>query len=178
MIKFRRFFPLLVLVCGTTAALAQNEPRKCPVLLTFDVEIEADIAALEKLNPPGSCSFFVTGEFAQAHPDLIAEWSHRHEIGCHTMTHPNLKTLDAATQFAEIRDSAEIVRKATGIFPLGFRAPFTLSRATKPERPSCSSASATNPPPGRSTIATAATRPCSNSRSPTDCSKSGVTRRR
>ena len=92
------------------------------MLLTFDIEMEADIAALKAIDPPGSCTFFVTGEFAQAHPGLVKEWARRHEIGCHTMTHPHLRELDGARQFAEIRDSAEAIRKATGIFPLGFRA--------------------------------------------------------
>ena len=97
------------------------------MLLTFDIEMEADIAALKAIDPPGSCTFFVTGEFAQAHPGLVKEWARRHEIGCHTMTHPHLRELDGARQFAEIRDSAEAIRKATGIFPLGFRAPYLES---------------------------------------------------
>ncbi len=117
----------LVLLCGSPASGADEGARKSPVLLTFDVEIEADIAALEALNPPGSCTVFVTGEFAQAHPDLVKQWATRHEIGCHTMTHPHMSALDAPKQFAEIRDSAEAVRKATGVYPLGFRAPYLES---------------------------------------------------
>ena len=117
----------LALFCAGTTSRADDGARRCPVLLTFDIEIEADIAALEALDPPGSCTFFVTGEFAQAHPDLVKKWAQRHEIGCHTMTHPHLLKLDAAKQFAEIRDSAETVRKATGLFPLGFRAPYLES---------------------------------------------------
>ena len=125
----RRFFLVssLVLLCGLPLAAADEPARKSPVLLTFDVEIEADIVALKALNPPGSCTIFVTGEFAQAHPDLVKEWAKRHEIACHTMTHPHMPALDAAKQFAEIRDSAEAVRKATGSFPFGFRAPYLES---------------------------------------------------
>ena len=125
----RRFFLIfsLVLLCSPFVAAADEPARKSPVLLTFDVEIEADIKALEVLNPPGSCTFFVTGEFAQAHPDLVKEWAKRHEIACHTMTHPHMPALDAAKQFAEIRDSAEAVRRATGVFPMGFRAPYLES---------------------------------------------------
>ncbi len=117
----------LAVLCARPAAAADERARHCPVLLTFDIEIEADIAALNAIDPPGSCTFFVTGEFAQAHPELLKEWARRHEIGCHTMTHPHLRELDAGRQFAEIRDSAEAVRKATGIFPLGFRAPYLES---------------------------------------------------
>jgi peptidoglycan/xylan/chitin deacetylase (PgdA/CDA1 family) len=117
----------IVLFCTGRVAGADDRTRQTPVLLTFDVEIEADIAALRDLNPPGSCTLFVTGEFAQAHPDLVRDWSQRHEIACHTMTHPHLPQLDAAKQFAEIRDSAEAIRKATGLFPLGFRAPYLES---------------------------------------------------
>ena len=117
----------LLLACAGPDACADDRARQCPVLLTFDVEIDADIAALQQLAPPGPCTLFVTGEFAQSHPDVVKEWAQQYEIGCHTMTHPHLPQLDAAGQFAEIRDSAEAIRKAMGIFPLGFRAPYLES---------------------------------------------------
>jgi peptidoglycan/xylan/chitin deacetylase (PgdA/CDA1 family) len=117
---------LLLDGAGTTA-FAGDPPGLCPVLLTFDIEIDADIEALKQLDPPGSCTLFVTGEFAQSHPDVVGAWAERHEIACHTMTHPHLPQLEAARQFAEVRDSAEAIRKATGRFPLGFRAPYLES---------------------------------------------------
>ena len=117
----------LALLFGRPVAGTDEPARNCPVLLTFDIAIEADIAAFDALNPPGSCTIFVTGEFAQAHPDLVKEWAQRHEIACQTMTQPHMPALDAAKQFAEIHDAAEVVRRATGIVPLGFRAPYLES---------------------------------------------------
>ncbi len=117
----------VLLTFAGTAALAGDPAAQCPVLLTFDVEIESDIEALKQLDPPGSCTLFVTGEFAQSHPDIVRGWAQHHEIACHTMTHPHLLELEAARQFAEIRDSAEAIRKVTGSFPLGFRAPYLES---------------------------------------------------
>ncbi len=172
MINDRRFLLVfsLALIVGHPVAGAGEPARKCPVLVTFDVEIEADIAALNALNPPGSCTIFVTGEFAQAHPDHVKQWAQRHEIACHTMTHPHMLALDAAKQFAEIRDSAEAVRRATGIFPLGFRAPI-WNRTTRLAKPWSSLAFAISRPRGKATMATTAMRRCSNSRSPMACSR-------
>ena len=129
MIYDRRFLLVLslVLLFGRAVTGADEPGRKCPVLLTFDVEIEADIAAFNALNAPGPCTIFVTGEFAQAHPDIVKKSAHRHEIACQTMTQPHMPALDAAKQSVEIRDAAEAVRRATGIFPVGFRAPYLES---------------------------------------------------
>ena len=65
MINDRRFLLVfsLVVFFGRIVAGADEPARNCPVLLTFDVAIEADIAAFNALNPPGSCTIFVTGEF-------------------------------------------------------------------------------------------------------------------
>ena len=114
------------LLC-VNAAQAGDPATQCPVLLTFDVEIESDIEALKQLDPPGSCTLFVTGEFAQAHPDVVRGWAKQHEIACHTTSHPHLPQLDFARQLVEIRDSAEAIRKAAGLSPIGFRAPYLES---------------------------------------------------
>jgi polysaccharide deacetylase family protein (PEP-CTERM system associated) len=76
-------------------------------------------------------TFFVVGEVARDHPDLIAELAaDGHEIACHTMTHPNLWRLTPA----EFADELEQYRAAVdGALPgaqaLGFRAPmFSLDK--------------------------------------------------
>jgi peptidoglycan/xylan/chitin deacetylase (PgdA/CDA1 family) len=96
----------------------------CRVFLTFDVEMEEDIEALRVLDPPAPCTLFITGEFAQAYPDAVREWAKRHEIGCHTMSHPHMTQLDAGRQGEEIHTSAEILRRLSGAKCLGFRAPY------------------------------------------------------
>ena len=112
---------LLTIVSEVTA----DAPKPgCPILLTFDVELREDVEALKRLDPPGSCTFFVTGEFAEQHPDEVRRWATRHEIGCHTQTHPHLPTLDAGRQAADIRAATETLRKLTGGPIAGFRAPY------------------------------------------------------
>jgi peptidoglycan/xylan/chitin deacetylase (PgdA/CDA1 family)/uncharacterized lipoprotein YddW (UPF0748 family) len=109
--------------CAAPAHAQQPAPG-CRVFLTFDVEREDDIEALRQLDPPGPCTLFITGEFAQEYPDVVRQWARRHEIGCHTMTHPHLPALDAAGQEAEIRQAAEILERLSGTKCLGFRAPY------------------------------------------------------
>src|SRR6185312_7343059 len=88
--------------------------RGCRVFLTFDVELAEDIEALRTLDPPSPCTLFITGEFAEAHPDAVRAWAKRHEIACHTMSHPHLPTLDAAAQQEEIRQAAAILERLSG----------------------------------------------------------------
>lgn len=70
--------------------------------------------------------FFVIGEKARAHPELIREIVRRgHEIGNHTLTHPAGSFWCAGPwrTFREIRGCQEIVREITGTAPKWFRAP-------------------------------------------------------
>ncbi|HZW32106.1 MAG TPA: polysaccharide deacetylase family protein [Isosphaeraceae bacterium] len=130
---------VLVLITAMAAALAPGsagsgraaEPaRGCRVFLTFDVELEEDIEALRLLDPPAPCTLFITGEFAEAYPEAVRAWSKRHEIGCHTMSHPHMTGLDAAAQEEEIRRSAAILQRLSGAKCLGFRAPYLEANAT------------------------------------------------
>ncbi|WP_246150838.1 polysaccharide deacetylase family protein [Streptomyces qinzhouensis] len=82
---------------------------------------------LKALRDAGNirATFFVTGSLASASPDgtrRIAAAGHR--IGNHSYTHPNLVALDAATAFAELRDTSRVVRAQTGRAPSLFRPPF------------------------------------------------------
>jgi peptidoglycan/xylan/chitin deacetylase (PgdA/CDA1 family) len=125
---------LLMSAMGAAFALAPAAPagsaepaRGCRVFLTFDVELEEDIEALRLLDPPAPCTLFITGQFAEAYPDVVREWSTRHEIACHTMTHPHMTGLDAGQQEEEILKSAEILQRLSGAKCLGFRAPYLES---------------------------------------------------
>jgi peptidoglycan/xylan/chitin deacetylase (PgdA/CDA1 family)/uncharacterized lipoprotein YddW (UPF0748 family) len=113
---------------GMLAPCRAAEPeRGCRVFLTFDIELEEDIEALKALDPPAPCTLFITGEFAQSHPDAVRAWSKRHEIACHTMSHPHMPMLGAKTQEDEIRKSAQILERLSGAKCLGFRAPYLES---------------------------------------------------
>ena len=124
---------VLVLITAMAAMFAPGsagsgraaEPaRGCRVFLTFDVELEEDIEALRLLDPPAPCTLFITGQFAEAYPDVVRAWSKRHEIGCHTVSHPHMTGLDAGAQEEEIRRSAEILQRLSGAKCVGFRAPY------------------------------------------------------
>jgi peptidoglycan/xylan/chitin deacetylase (PgdA/CDA1 family) len=124
---------LLVLIPAIAAVFALGSPapgraaepaRGCRVFLTFDIELEEDIEALRLLEPPAPCTLFITGEFAESFPDTVREWSKRHEIACHTMSHPHMTSLGAKAQEQEIRESAEILERLSGAKCLGFRAPY------------------------------------------------------
>ncbi|WP_329014365.1 polysaccharide deacetylase family protein [Streptomyces sp. NBC_00690] len=98
------------------------------VALTFDDGPTASTPAyLKALRDAGRvrATWFVTGALASADPNgtrRIAADGHR--IGNHSYTHANLVALDAATAFAELRDTSRVVREQTGRAPTLFRPPF------------------------------------------------------
>jgi len=70
--------------------------------------------------------FFLIGENARRHPDLVREIARRgHEIGNHTLTHPQASFWCAGPwrTAREIRGCQEILTKITGAAPRCFRAP-------------------------------------------------------
>ena len=78
-------------------------------------------------------TFFVLGEVAQRHPDLVrAIAADGHEIASHGMTHRPLWVLDRESFRAELRAFRAAVRAALGHdSSVGFRAPtFSLDRGT------------------------------------------------
>ncbi|GGZ29128.1 hypothetical protein GCM10010387_23030 [Streptomyces inusitatus] len=113
---------------GTAQA---DSERRCSggyVAITFDDgPTETTDEYLEALREAGRvrATWFVTGSLAQARPEgtrrIAADG---HEIGNHSYTHPDLVRLDAATAFAELRDTSRVVRAQTGRAPKLFRPPF------------------------------------------------------
>ena len=70
--------------------------------------------------------FFMIGEKVRKHPDLAKEVLRRgHEIGNHTMTHPQATFWCAGPWRTkrEILQCQEAIREATGVTPVKFRAP-------------------------------------------------------
>jgi polysaccharide deacetylase family protein (PEP-CTERM system associated) len=91
-------------------------------------------ALLELLRRHGAHgTFFVLGDVAARHPDLIRRIAAAgHEIGCHGMTHLPLWKLTPESFRAELRDYRAAIRAALGSDDsIGFRAPtFSLDRST------------------------------------------------
>ena len=78
-------------------------------------------------------TFFVVGELAREYPDLVARIAARgHEIGSHGHTHRPLFELDGTEFATELARSTDAIRDATGIRPVGFRAPnFSVTPRTQ-----------------------------------------------
>ena len=71
-----------------------------------------------------TATFFVTGERAAAHPDLVRLIrSHGHDIGNHTYHHSPLLMLRGSRHLEEEIRSAQAVLLELGIVPLAFRPP-------------------------------------------------------
>jgi peptidoglycan/xylan/chitin deacetylase (PgdA/CDA1 family) len=97
------------------------------VALTFDdgPSPETTPALLAALGGTRA-TFFLWGEHAAAHPDLVrAIAAAGHAIGNHTWTHPQLTTLaDDAARDQEVRRTQDLLTRLTGIRPDLFRPPY------------------------------------------------------
>jgi len=89
---------------------------------------------LELLDSRGvRATFFVVGEVAQRHPDLIASIAERgHEIACHGFSHKPLSSMDPDGFSRELSLAEDAIVTACGLTPKGFRGPsFGLERETE-----------------------------------------------
>ncbi|WP_243296447.1 polysaccharide deacetylase family protein [Bacillus litorisediminis] len=80
------------------------------------------LATLKKHNV--KATFFLEGRWVQKNPDLakmIAEG--HHDIGNHSYSHPDLKTLSSAKTYDELKKTNEIIEATTGIKPVWFAPP-------------------------------------------------------
>lgn len=77
-------------------------------------------------------TFFVVGNEAERHPDLLAELVDAgHEVGLHGFEHRPLAELGADEFAAQLDRGVRAIERATGQRPAGFRAPqFSLTPAT------------------------------------------------
>ena len=77
---------------------------------------------LRRLSAPGT--FFVTGEFAEAHPSTaIRILAEGHEVASHSYAHERFSTLTAARRREEVVRSKEVLEERLGTPVTGFRAP-------------------------------------------------------
>jgi peptidoglycan/xylan/chitin deacetylase (PgdA/CDA1 family) len=88
---------------------------------TEDIAISYANFCLERRLP---CIFFVVGETAKRNPGLIRYlFDKGFEIGSHSLTHPNFKTIDRQELIKELKASKEIIEDITGFGVRSFRAP-------------------------------------------------------
>ncbi len=69
-------------------------------------------------------TFFVIGQNAEQYPELLRrEAQEGHELGNHTYSHPNMKTLSVEKATEELEKNQKVIESITGIRPRLFRAP-------------------------------------------------------
>ncbi|MDE3838565.1 hypothetical protein C0966_04065 [Bacillus methanolicus] len=103
------------------AAVYRGNPEKPMVSFIINVAwgneyLSGMLATLKKHNV--SASFFLEGRWVKNNPELakmIAEAGH--EIGNHSYTHPNMKTLPPAEIIKEIKRTNEVIEATTGNRP-------------------------------------------------------------
>jgi peptidoglycan/xylan/chitin deacetylase (PgdA/CDA1 family) len=100
-------------------------------VLTFDDGPDPDCTprVLEALAASDArATFFVLGEHALEHPDLLAEAvGAGHELALHGMTHRRHDVLGPAEAERELADGIEAIATATGRRPAWYRPPFGAS---------------------------------------------------
>ncbi len=102
--------------------------------LTFDDGPDPGVTpavldALEKCDGHGT--FFLRGDHALKHPDIVREIRDRgHIIGNHTMSHPRLFLSRRKKVEREIDDAGKIIADITGTEPLWFRPPYGIFDVT------------------------------------------------
>jgi peptidoglycan/xylan/chitin deacetylase (PgdA/CDA1 family) len=70
-------------------------------------------------------TFFCTGQNAQKHPDLLRYLIRQgHEVGSHSMTHPNFHVSPISVVYREMRNSRRVLEQIGGCRVVSFRAPY------------------------------------------------------
>jgi delta-lactam-biosynthetic de-N-acetylase len=88
------------------------------IALTFDAGGPADpteriLTILAKHH--NHSTWFITGDWAKQNPDLVRRvWNDGHEIGNHTMHHPDLTTLSDEQICNEFNQADEVISAITG----------------------------------------------------------------
>ncbi|HLW60542.1 MAG TPA: polysaccharide deacetylase family protein [bacterium] len=104
----------------------RGNPLRREIALTFDdgpspVATPLLLAILRRFG--AHATFFVIGDRAVTYPYLIAQMAAEgHEVGNHTVHHPNLATVGDATMRQELGAASDVVRVLAGR-PLWFRPP-------------------------------------------------------
>lgn len=96
----------------------RGNPDRPWVALTFDADAAADptLHILDTLRAYGvRATFFIQGWWADRHPDLVRRMVEEgHEIGNHSNTHPDFRTLTREEIVRELADAEAILQRVAG----------------------------------------------------------------
>lgn len=109
--------------------ISRGNPNKKQVIFTFDCGAGTNSAdkILETAQKHNlQLTFFMTGKFAEKHPDLVKKFAAAgHEIFNHTYSHPHLTQITDEEIKQELSKTDEIISNLTGITTKPFfRAPY------------------------------------------------------
>jgi peptidoglycan/xylan/chitin deacetylase (PgdA/CDA1 family) len=117
--------------------LVRLQTRQHVVALTFDGGGNADgvksvLATLRRQRVPAT--FFLTGHFVRAYPEIARAIGRRYRVANHTVDHPHLTAMSSAAVVREIARANVLIERATGRdthplfrFPYGDRDARTLA---------------------------------------------------
>lgn len=125
-ILFGVFISLLIILL--VLFVTNDTPDKKTVLLSFDVEpVDGEASVMTVLDVIEreniSVTFFVTGEYAAAHPDVVKRMKGQ-EIEVHGYTHKPFTKMDSDEKISEISMTRNLLENITGQSVIGFRAPY------------------------------------------------------
>ncbi len=94
----------------------KGTPTQPRVAITLDVEVGDASKVLEVLRQRNTrVTFFVTGGWAKSHPDLLRQMvADGHELGNHSMGHPDFRTITDGRIAWELAETERIVHEITG----------------------------------------------------------------
>jgi delta-lactam-biosynthetic de-N-acetylase len=103
----------------SSAEIALGNTNERHIALTFDAggpsEPTARILDILAKHHVHS-TFFITGDWANLNPDLVRRIHNEgHEIGNHTMNHPDLRTLSDPRVCTELNQAEQVISSLTGV---------------------------------------------------------------
>ncbi|AWI12197.1 hypothetical protein CQJ30_08500 [Caldibacillus thermoamylovorans] len=124
---FKQVSPKVHLEDLPPAPIYRGHPDKPMIALTINVAwgneyLSSILATLKKHNI--QATFFLEGRWAKENPDLVKMIDEGgHEIGNHSYSHPDMKTLSNDRTKKELADTNEIIRATIGKTPALFAPP-------------------------------------------------------
>ena len=86
-------------------------------------DIDKILEILEENNV--KITFFMVGDWIEKYPDMVKEiYNNGFEIGIHSMTHPDMRTLSRSEIKQELSENMEMIEELTNYTPKLFRPPY------------------------------------------------------
>lgn len=115
----------LLLASAAPAIAAVEDGAGGTILLTFDLEERGDAEALAGLDLPVRATYFFTGDYGRAHPELVRSLAREgNTIGSHSFFHKNMTTLDPLERELDIQLSRVTLQALSCVPVRWFRPPF------------------------------------------------------